>query len=93
MFTSQRSTRPWRVDKLDEGETLVGRLDALGTRELIDREAIGDGGSSLHRLAHRLEDLEPEAGAVLERAAIAVGAAVEMARQRLHRQVPWVPWR
>jgi hypothetical protein len=73
-------------DQLDEGEALIGRLDALRARELVDGEAVGNGGGAVHRRAHRLEDFQPQAGAVLERAAIAVGAAVEMARERLHRQ-------
>ena len=86
MMTSQRSTRPSRVDKLDEAQALVVHLDAPGTGELVDGEAGGDGAMVAGRAPQRLQGLDPEAGAVLERAAIAVGAPVEMARQRVGRE-------
>ena len=52
------------VGEPDEGESLV-ELDAVRA-ERVDRDAGRDGAVVADRLAHDLERLEPEAGAILE---------------------------
>ena len=53
----------------------------------LDAETNGDRAVVANRSAHILQRLEPEARAVLERAAVLVGAAVVERRQKLERQV------
>ena len=69
-----------------ELETLV-ELDAVGAERLDaqPRAAIAQSSPTASRTS--LERLEPEAGAVRERAAVLVAALVVVGRQELHRQV------
>ena len=73
------------VGEPDEAEPLL-ELDA-GRPERLDAEAHRDRAVVADRLAHGLERLEPEARAVLERAAVLVGALVVEGREELERQV------
>ena len=73
------------VGEPHEREALL-QLDARRP-ERLDRHAQGDGAVVADRLAHRLEQLEQEARAVLERAAVLVRALVVEGREELERQV------
>ena len=73
-------------DQLDEAQPLVMHLHAPGAGEIVDGDAGPDRALTVRHLADGLDGLDPEAGAVLERAAIAVGAPVEVARQGMGRK-------
>ncbi len=55
-------------------------------KEILDRKPIDDA-EPRHRRLHRAQDVEPEAGAVFELAAIFVGAAVLERRMKLRDQI------
>ena len=74
-----------RVGQTDESKPLL-ELDA-GRPERLHAQADGDRAVVADGLADDLERLQPEAGAVLERAAVAVGSLVVEGRQELERQV------
>ena len=55
-------------------------------KEILDRQPINHA-EARHRRLHRAQHIEPEAGAVFERAAIVVGAAVFERRVKLRNQI------
>ena len=67
--------------QLDEAQALVMHFHAPGAGEIVDGDAGRDRALPVGHLADGLQGLDPEAGAILEGAAIAVLAPVEMARQ------------
>ena len=73
------------VGEDDEARALV-ELDSGGP-ERLDAEANGDRAVVSHRRADLLQRLDPEARAVLERAAVGVGALVVERREELQRQI------
>ena len=74
-----------RLGRAHEREALLG-LDA-GAVERVGRDADRDRAVVADGLAHLLERLQPEARAVLERAAVGVRAVVVARREELRRQV------
>ena len=74
-----------RLGRAHEREALLG-LDARAV-ERVGGDADRDRGVVADGLAHQLERLQPEARAVLERAAVGVGAVVVARREELRRQV------
>ena len=75
------------VGQLDELDPVDLDLDTGGAIERVDGEARGDGAVVPDGVLHLLQGLDPEPGAVLERAAILVGPLVVVGRQELHRQI------
>ena len=75
------------VGHRDEGGRLVaGAHAAVAAVERVDAQPGGDRAVIADLGADLLEGLEPEAGPVLEAAAVLVGAAVVAAHQKDHRQ-------
>ena len=62
------------------------RLDAFGAVQGVDLEARGDGAAVSQGALERMQQLDEEARAVGEAAAVAVGAAIEARLQELDRQ-------
>ncbi len=75
------------VDHLRERDRVALELRAGLAHEHVAREAHRDRGVVADGLLHLLDRLAPEAGAVLERAAVLVRALVVVGRQELLRQV------
>ena len=75
------------VDELDERQRVALELRAGLADEHVGRDAHGDRAVVADRVLHLLDRLAPEAGAILERAAVLVGAMVVVRRQELLRQV------
>ena len=73
----------------DEAEDAldVGPVDPVGPEQLVDRDPARDRRPAVDLLERVLEDLAQEPGAVLEAAAVAVGARVVPARQELAERV------
>jgi hypothetical protein len=76
-----------RIGHFDELHAVDFHLHRGRPVQRIDRKASGDGAVAAHGLAHLLERLEPEAGAIFQRAAVLVGALVVIRREKLQRQV------
>ncbi len=75
------------VDELDERQRVALELRAGLAHEHVGRDAHGDGAVVSDRGLDLLDRLAPEARAVLERAAVLVGAVVVVRRQELLRQI------
>ena len=75
-LTLRKSTRPRVLEPRRDLRGVVGREPAAVARLLVADEADADRDAVADRGAHRLEHLDAEAHAVLERAAVLVGAAV-----------------
>src|SRR3546814_19682286 len=65
--------------QLDPAQPLVLHLDAPRPRQIVDGEAGRDGAVVAGNPPQCFDRLDPEAGAVLERAALFVGSPVEVA--------------
>ena len=72
---------------LDEADAVLADLDRRRPQQVIDREPRRDRAVVADGLADLDQRLAPEARAILERAAVLVGATVVVRRQELERQV------
>src|SRR5919202_303549 len=75
------------IDELDEREAVALELRAGFSYEHVGRHPHGDRRVVANRLLHHLDRLAPEAGTVLERPAVLVGALVVERGQELLRQI------
>ncbi len=74
-----------QLGHLADDVTHLGRVQALGADHLVHRDAAGHGAAVAHRVLHVTDELAQQPGAVLQAAAVFVGARVVAARKEEHR--------